>query len=103
MDATFQALAEPHRCAILDVLRERESTVGDLVDRLGFAQPGMSKHLRVLREAGLVTVRKDAQRRIYAIGTMPMAELDAWLAPYRSMWNDSLDALGKHLDDTKEP
>lgn len=103
----WSALGDPHRRAVLDVLRVRECSVTELVDAVGLTQPSTSKHLRVLRDAGLVRVRKDAQRRVYAIDTGPMAELDEWLAPYRALWNDRLDALGRHLDDTspdtKEP
>ncbi|QPP10891.1 winged helix-turn-helix transcriptional regulator [Streptomyces bathyalis] len=98
MDATWTALADPHRRAMLDVLRERACAVGELVDELGFTQPTTSKHLRVLREAGLVKVRVHAQRRIYSIDLEQMAELDAWLAPFRQLWNERLDALGRHLD-----
>lgn len=96
-EVIWSALVDPHRRAVLDVLRERSCAVGELVDRLGFTQPTTSKHLRVLRDAGLVQVRKQAQQRIYTIDPAPIAELDAWLAPYRSLWNDSLDALGRHL------
>ena len=98
MDATWTALADPHRRAMLEVLRERSCAVGELVDELGFTQPTTSKHLRVLREAGLVNVRVHAQRRIYSIDLEQMAELDAWLAPFRQRWNERLDALGRHLD-----
>ena len=98
MDATWTALADPHRRAMLDVLRERACAVGELVEELGFTQPTTSKHLRVLREAGLVKVRVHAQRRIYSIDLEQMAELDAWLAPFRQLWNERLDALGRHLD-----
>lgn len=97
-DALWSALVDPHRRAMLDVLRERASAVGELVDTLGMSQPMASKHLRVLREAGLVHVRVEAQRRIYSINSGRMAELDAWLAPYRHLWNERLDALGEHLD-----
>ena len=83
---------------MLELLLERPRPVGELVDRLGLTQPGTSKHLRVLREAGLVQVRTEAQRRVYALDPGPLAELDVWLAPYRRLWNDSLDALGRHLD-----
>ena len=83
---------------MLELLLERPRPVGELVDQLGLTQPGTSKHLRVLREAGLVQVRQEAQRRVYAIDPGPLAELDVWLAPYRRLWNDSLDALGRHLD-----
>jgi DNA-binding transcriptional ArsR family regulator len=96
--AVWSALVDPHRRGVLDLLRERECAVGDLVDELGLSQSATSKHLRVLRDAGLVRVRKQAQRRVYAIEVAPMADLDAWLAPYRRLWNDSLDALGRHLD-----
>ena len=100
MPSTWSALADPNRRAMLELLRERPRPVGELVDRLGLTQPGTSKHLRVLREAGLVQVRTEAQRRVYAIDPGPLAELDVWLAPYRRLWNDSLDALGRHLDRT---
>ena len=94
---SFTALAEPSRRQILDLLLERERSVGELVDDLGLSQPGVSKHLRVLREAGLVAVRVEAQRRIYEVRPEPLAEIDAWLAPYRRMWVRSLDALETHL------
>ncbi|HEY1701626.1 MAG TPA: metalloregulator ArsR/SmtB family transcription factor [Trebonia sp.] len=95
---TLQVLAEPRRQAILGLLREGELPVGDLVARLDVSQPTVSKHLRVLRDAGLVTVRVDAQRRLYRIRPEPLAELDAWLAPYRKFWTASLDRLEEHLD-----
>lgn len=98
MDALWTALADPHRRALLDALREGPCPVGALAGRLGLSQPATSKHLRVLRVAGLVLVRKDAQQRIYAVNPGRMAELDAWLAPYRKLWNERLDALGDHLD-----
>jgi DNA-binding transcriptional ArsR family regulator len=96
---TFEILAEPTRRRILDALRPGEQSVGDLVDRLGVSQPGVSKHLKVLRDAGLVRVRRDAQRRCYQLAPEPLAEVDAWIAPYRRFWNDRLDALERHLDD----
>jgi DNA-binding transcriptional ArsR family regulator len=96
--ATFDVLAEPTRRRILDLLRERPRLVGELVERLGLSQPGTSKHLRVLREAGLVSVRKDAQRRWYELRAEPLAEVDEWLEPYRALWSGSLDALERHLD-----
>jgi DNA-binding transcriptional ArsR family regulator len=96
--ATLDVLAEPTRRRILDLLLERERPVGDLVDALGASQPATSKHLRVLREAGLVGVRADGPRRIYALRPEPLADLDAWLAPYRRLWTASLDALERHLD-----
>ncbi len=94
----FEVLAEPNRRLILDLLREREQAVGDLVSALGISQPGVSKHLRVLREAGLVEVRTDAQRRLYRLRNEPLREIDEWLAPYRAAWTERLDALEAHLD-----
>jgi len=79
----FQAIADPNRRRILDLLREKERPVGDLVKALRITQPGVSKHLRVLRSAGLVTVRPEAQRRIYGLRPKPLVEIDEWLAPYR--------------------
>jgi DNA-binding transcriptional ArsR family regulator len=99
---TFEALAEPNRRQILDLLRERELSVSALVERLGLSQPGVSKHLRVLREAGLVHSRTEAQRRIYAVSPGPLEEIDAWLEPYRRMWGDQLDALERHLDHARK-
>ena len=98
MATTFTVLAEPARRRILDLLLERPRAVGELVDKLGLTQPGTSKHLRVLREAGLVVVRPEAQRRVYALNPEPLAEIDAWLEPYRRLWSDRLDALERHLD-----
>ena len=98
MHAALQALSEPHRMAILAMLAEGERPAGDFVDALPIAQPTVSKHLSVLREAGLVTVRKDAQRLLYSLNPAPLAELDAWLAGYRRFWTDRLDALEAHLD-----
>jgi DNA-binding transcriptional ArsR family regulator len=94
----FQVLAEPQRVAILDLLRDGERPVGDLVAELPLSQPAVSKHLRVLKEAGLVDVRADAQRRLYRIRPEPLAELDAWLASYRQLWTTHLDRLEAHLD-----
>jgi DNA-binding transcriptional ArsR family regulator len=96
--STWAALADPNRRAILALLLERPRPVNELVERLELTQPATSKHLRVLRDAGLVSVRAEAQRRVYALDTAPLAELDVWLAPYRRVWNESLDALGRHLD-----
>src|SRR3954468_18142143 len=101
-EATWAALSDPNRRAVLGLLRERPRAVGELVGALRLTQPATSKHLRVLREAGLVRVVPEAQRRIYAIDPTPLAELDAWLDPYRALWNDRLDALGTHLENTKE-
>jgi DNA-binding transcriptional ArsR family regulator len=92
----------PERRSVIGLLRSRPHAVGELVAALGLSQPATSKHQRVLREAGLVRVVPDAQRRIYALDPGPLVELDEWLAPYRALWNDRLDALGRHLDDTKE-
>jgi DNA-binding transcriptional ArsR family regulator len=94
----WAALGDPRRRQVLDLLRAGECAVGDLVQALGLTQPSTSKHLRVLREAGLVRVRTDAQKRLYAIEAAGMTELDAWLEPYRELWNTRLDALGRHLD-----
>jgi DNA-binding transcriptional ArsR family regulator len=99
---TWSALADPHRREILGLLLERPRPVGELVERLRLSQPGTSKHLRVLREAGLVRVTQDGQRRMYAVDPRPMAEVDAWLDPYRRLWSDSLDKLGRHLDEMED-
>jgi DNA-binding transcriptional ArsR family regulator len=96
--APFDVLAEAHRRSILDLLRDSERSVGELVDVLGVSQPAVSKHLRVLREAGLVTARSDAQRRLYRLRPEPLRAIDEWLAPYRRLWSASLDALERHLD-----
>jgi DNA-binding transcriptional ArsR family regulator len=95
---TFEVLVDPTRRRILDLLREGERSVGDLVAALALSQPGVSKHLRVLREAGFVAVRRDAQRRWYGLNPAPLAEVDDWLQPYRRLWADRLDALERHLD-----
>jgi DNA-binding transcriptional ArsR family regulator len=102
MATTFDVLAEPTRRRILDLLLDSERPVGDLVEHLHVSQPGVSKHLRVLRNAGLVEVRHDAQRRIYRVRAEPLAEIDAWLAPYRRLWAKRLDALERHLDETED-
>jgi DNA-binding transcriptional ArsR family regulator len=96
---TFDVLAEPTRRRILDLILGGELSVGDLVKRLRISQPGVSKHLRVLREAGLVQVRQDAQRRLYSVRAEPLHEIDDWIAPYRKLWEDRFDALERHLDD----
>ena len=98
----FEVLAEANRRRILDLLREGELAVGDLVSSVGISQPAVSKHLRVLRQAGLVEVRADAQRRLYRLRTEPLREIDDWLAPYRVAWGHRLDALKAHLDDMTE-
>jgi DNA-binding transcriptional ArsR family regulator len=94
----FDVLAEPHRRHILDLLREGERSVNELVAGLGLSQPGVSKHLRVLREAGLVRVRVDAQRRLYTLRPQPLSEVQEWLEPYRRLWSERLDALELQLD-----
>jgi DNA-binding transcriptional ArsR family regulator len=98
MATAFEVLAEPTRREILDLIRDRELSVGDLVQRIRLSQPGVSKHLRVLRDAGLVEVRVDAQRRLYRVRPEPLAEIDAWLRPYRRLWAGRLDALESHLE-----
>jgi DNA-binding transcriptional ArsR family regulator len=98
MAVAFDVLAEPNRRRILELVRDAERSVGDLVDELDLSQPAVSKHLRVLREAGLVEVRTDAQRRLYRVNPGPLRDLDAWLEPYRRMWSARLDDLERHLD-----
>jgi len=102
MASTFEVLAEPTRRRILDLIVDRERPVNELVAHLDISQPGVSKHLRVLREARLVEVRTDAQRRLYRVRPEPLAEIDAWLEPYRRLWAKRLDALERHLDETEE-
>jgi len=94
----FDAIAEPNRRRILDLLRFREQPVTDLVEQLAVSQPAVSKHLKVLRLAGLVEARVDAQRRVYRLRPQPLRDIDAWLAPYRALWSESLDRLEAHLD-----
>jgi DNA-binding transcriptional ArsR family regulator len=101
--AVIDVLAEPNRRRILDLVRDRPRAVGELVEATGLTQPGTSKHLRVLRDAGLVEVRPDGRRRLYALRPEPLAELDAWLAPYRRHFAARLDALERHLDDQEGP
>jgi len=95
--AVLEAIAEPTRRRILDALRDRERSVSELVDVVGMHQPGVSRHLKVLRDAGLVEVRRDAQRRLYRVRAEPLRELDEWLEPYRAEWADRLDSLERHL------
>lgn len=108
MQRTFEVLADRHRREILDLLREGEQRAGDVATRLALGQPSASKHLKVLREAGLVQVRTDAQRRWYRLHPEPLRAIDAWIEPYRQLWTGRLDALERHLDampddpDTKE-
>ncbi|MEW5687235.1 MAG: metalloregulator ArsR/SmtB family transcription factor [Pseudomonadota bacterium] len=94
----FEAVAEPNRRRILDLLREGERPAGDLVELLSISQPGVSKHLRLLREAGLVSARADGQRRVYRLEPRGLVELEAWLAPYRRFWAGRLAALDDHLE-----
>jgi DNA-binding transcriptional ArsR family regulator len=94
----FEALAEPTRRRIMDLLRDQERSVGQLVAELGMSQPAVSKHLRMLRASQLVTVRVEAQRRVYRIRPGSLREMDDWLAPYRTLWQASLDALERRLD-----
>ena len=97
--SAYTAVAEPHRRQILDLLRDGERPAGELVERLALSQPGVSKHLKVLREAGLVTVRADGKRRVYGLRAEPLEEVDAWLAGYRALWSKHLDALERHLEE----
>lgn len=97
MLSTFEVVAEPSRRQILDVLRSGERAVGDLVAELGLSQTAVSKHLRVLRDAGLVTAEVDAQRRLYRLQAAPLREVQAWLAPYHVHWGEHLDALERHM------
>lgn len=99
---TYAALAEPHRRQILDLLRSGERSVTDLVARLRISQPGVSKHLRVLRDAGLVEVRPEGRHRWYGLRPQPLAEVDAWLEPYREYWSGRLDAIERHLEENPE-
>jgi DNA-binding transcriptional ArsR family regulator len=99
----LEVIAEPTRRRILDSIRERERSVGEIVEQVGMHQPGVSRHLKVLRDAGLVEVRRDAQRRLYRLRSEPLQALDAWLEPYRAEWAGRLDALERHLERTTEP
>jgi|SRR6185312_5757671 len=98
MSSSFVILAEPSRRAILSLLASSERSVGDLEQQLRLPQPSVSKHLRILREAGFVQARVDAQRRLYRLRPEPLMEVDAWLAPFRRFWTPHLDALERHLD-----
>jgi DNA-binding transcriptional ArsR family regulator len=94
----FEAIAEPNRRRLLELLRSGERAAGDLVEAMGLSQPGVSKHLRQLREAGLVSVRADGQRRLYRLEAGELAALDSWLGQFRQFWTDRLDALDDHLE-----
>jgi DNA-binding transcriptional ArsR family regulator len=98
MESAFAIVAEPNRRAMLHLLATSERTVGEFERRLGMPQPSVSKHLRVLREAGFVESRVDAQRRVYRLRPEPLRELDSWLAPFRRFWSTHVDALERHLD-----
>jgi len=103
MESVFEIIAEPNRRAILDLLVASEQSVGELERQLQMPQPTVSKHLRVLREAGFVESRTEAQRRVYRLRAEPLMELDAWLGPFRRFWSQHLDALEKHLDAMEPP
>jgi DNA-binding transcriptional ArsR family regulator len=93
MDAVLHAVADPSRRTVLETLREGPATAGELAALLPIARPGVSRHLRVLREAGLVEVRQEAQRRVYSLRPEPLAEIDGWLSRYRALWGQRMDAL----------
>jgi DNA-binding transcriptional ArsR family regulator len=103
MESTFAIIAEPNRRAILSLLAACERSVGEIEDNLKLTQPSVSKHLRVLREAGFVESRVDAQRRLYRINPGPLMEVDAWLAPFRRFWSAHVDALERHLERMDQP
>ncbi len=101
MESAFGIIAEPNRRAILSLLASSERSVGEIEHKLRMPQPSVSKHLRVLRKAGLVEARVDAQRRVYRIRHEPLIEIDAWLVPFRRFWSAHVDALERHLDRTE--
>ncbi len=105
MESVFEIIAEPNRRAILNLLASSEQSVGEIERQLGMPQPTVSKHLRVLRDAGFVEATVDAQRRLYRLKPEPLQEIDAWLAPFRRFWSAHIDALERHLDrmDTTKP
>ena len=103
MESSFAIIAEPNRRAILSLLVASEQTVGDLERQLRMSQPTVSKHLRVMRDAGVVESTVDAQRRVYRLRPEPLQELDAWLSPFRRLWSKHLDALERHLDRIDPP
>ncbi len=102
MATSFELLADPTRRRMLDELRAGERSVGELVERLKMSQPAVSKQLRVLREAGLASVRADAQRRIYRLNPEGLREVDEWLAPYRAFWEERLDAMERTLESMED-
>lgn len=99
----MQALADGSRRAVLEILRDHPATAGELADALPIARPGVSRHLRLLREAGLVDVRQEAQRRIYSLRPEPLVEVDAWLGDYRALWQNRLDALHTEIARGRKP
>ncbi len=103
MESIFEIIAEPNRRAILGLLVSSQQSVGEIESKLRMTQPTVSKHLRVLREAGFVESTVDAQRRLYRLKPEPLQELDAWLAPFRRFWSDHIDALERHLDRMHPP
>jgi DNA-binding transcriptional ArsR family regulator len=103
VESVFEIIAEPNRRAILSLLVTAEQSVGEIEQQLGMSQPTVSKHLRVLREAGFVEATVDAQRRLYRLTPEPLQELDVWLAPFRRLWSAHLDALERHLDRLHPP
>jgi DNA-binding transcriptional ArsR family regulator len=103
MDAVLQALADGSRRTLLEILRDHPATAGELAGALPITRPGVSRHLRVLREAGLVDVRQEAQRRIYSLRPEPMSEVDAWLGNYRELWQNRLDALRTEIARGRKP
>ena len=103
MESVFEIIAEPNRRAILSLLASSQQSVGEIERQLHMPQPTVSKHLRVLREAGFVESTVDAQRRLYRLKPQPLQEVDAWLAPFRQFWSAHLDALERHLDRLDQP
>ena len=103
MESVFEIIAEPNRRAILSLLVASEQSVGEIERQLGMPQPTVSKHLRVLRDTGLVECTVDAQRRLYKLKPEPLREIDAWLAPFRRVWSAHVDALERHLDRIDRP
>ena len=102
-DNLFEVLAEPNRRTILDYLRVKECTVGEIVELMQLSQPGVSKHLRILRDAGLVSLRKEAQKHVYSLNAKPLEEIHDWLGPYRQFWTNKLDDLERLLDEDEAP
>jgi DNA-binding transcriptional ArsR family regulator len=103
VESAFAVLAEPHRRTILSLLASSERSVGELEEHLRLPQPSVSKHLRVLRDAGFVEARVDAQRRLYRLRPAPLREIDEWLEPFRRFWSAHVDALERHLDRMDDP